>query len=155
MSEHPHDFGGLGDSPATTPTSIPNELGDDPFAVIRQSSERVFEGSVWDIRRDIFDYGDSTIARDYVDHTGAVAILALDPQDRVLLIKQYRHPIGMRDWEIPAGLLDIGASRRFSERNGNLPKRPISSRPNGRCSATSSPLPAAATRPSASTLREA
>ena len=38
---------------------------------------------------------------------GAVAILALDERERVLLIKQYRHPIRMREWELPAGLLDI------------------------------------------------
>jgi ADP-ribose pyrophosphatase len=42
-----------------------------------------------------------------VDHTGAVAIVALDEDDRVLLIQQYRHPIRHRDWELPAGLLDI------------------------------------------------
>ena len=45
--------------------------------------------------------------REYVDHTGAVAILAIDENDRVLLIKQYRHPVRAREWEIPAGLLDI------------------------------------------------
>src|SRR5690606_21419645 len=54
-------------------------------------------------------YGGETIVREYMDHTGAVAILALDDQDRVLLIKQYRHPVRARDWEIPAGLLDIAA----------------------------------------------
>ncbi len=34
-------------------------------------------------------------------------MLAIDDEDRVLLIKQYRHPVRMREWEIPAGLLDI------------------------------------------------
>src|SRR5699024_5294316 len=34
-------------------------------------------------------------------------ILALDDEDRVLLIRQYRHPVRRRDWEIPAGLLDV------------------------------------------------
>jgi len=71
------------------------------------SSERVFEGRVWDIRRDEFTFGGHTIAREYVDHPGAVAVLAIDDQDRVLLINQYRHPIGLRDWELPAGLLDV------------------------------------------------
>lgn len=71
------------------------------------SSERVFEGRVWDVRRDEFTFAGHTIAREYVDHPGAVAVLAIDDQDRVLLINQYRHPVGLRDWELPAGLLDI------------------------------------------------
>lgn len=72
-----------------------------------RSSERAFDGMVWGVRRDEFDYNGSDITREYVDHTGAVAVFALDENDRVLLIKQYRHPVGMREWEIPAGLLDI------------------------------------------------
>ena len=84
----------------------PGSLRDDPDAQVVVSSERVFHGAVWDIRRDVVHYGNDTITREYVDHTGAVAILALDEHDRVLLIKQYRHPIAARDWELPAGLLD-------------------------------------------------
>ncbi|WSS19360.1 NUDIX hydrolase [Streptomyces sp. NBC_01190] len=48
-----------------------------------------------------------TVTRDYQVHPGSVAILALDDTGRVLLIKQYRHPVRQRLWEIPAGLLDI------------------------------------------------
>jgi ADP-ribose pyrophosphatase len=70
-------------------------------------SDIVFDGRVWDVRRDTFLLDGNKITRDYVDHTGAVAVLALDERERVLLIKQYRHPIRMRDWELPAGLLDI------------------------------------------------
>lgn len=83
------------------------ELTDEPFDVTVADSSEQFHGHVWDVRRDRFEYGSSEIVREYVDHTGAVAILALDENDRVMLIQQYRHPIGMRDWEIPAGLLDI------------------------------------------------
>ncbi|SFO05447.1 NUDIX domain-containing protein [Mycetocola miduiensis] len=72
-----------------------------------RSSERVFDGMVWGVRRDVFDYNGEDITREYLDHTGAVAIFALDDDGRVLLIKQYRHPVSMREWEIPAGLLDI------------------------------------------------
>lgn len=101
-------------------------LADEVSAVTVVSSEVVYAGIVWDIRRDVFEYGDAvpveTITREYVDHTGAVAILALDDQDRVLLIRQYRHAIGTREWEIPAGLLDIdgeppviGAQRELAE----------------------------------------
>ncbi|MEO6944297.1 MAG: NUDIX hydrolase [Lacisediminihabitans sp.] len=94
--------------PATFDTSVDlRELVDEPSTVTVLSSSVEFHGHVWDIRRDHFEYGASTIAREYVDHTGAVAILALDEDDRAMLIRQYRHPIARRDWEIPAGLLDI------------------------------------------------
>lgn len=84
------------------------DLRDDAVNLEVTSSERVFEGRVWDIRRETFDLGEMTgITRDFVDHTGAVAVLAMDERDRVLLIKQYRHPVGYRDWELPAGLLDL------------------------------------------------
>jgi len=81
-------------------------LADEPTPRDIVSSDRVFEGAVWDLVRDSFEYGGATLTREYVDHPGAVAILALDDEGRVLLIKQYRHPIGGRDWELPAGLLD-------------------------------------------------
>lgn len=82
-------------------------LSDEPFQPEIISSETVFDGKIWDVRRDVFRYNGEEITREYVDHTGAVAVLALDEDDRVLLIKQYRHPVRHRDWEIPAGLLDI------------------------------------------------
>ncbi|MGN6273054.1 MAG: NUDIX domain-containing protein [Protaetiibacter sp.] len=78
---------------------------DDPAEVV--DSTRVYAGRVWDVRRDRFRFGGHEIERDYVDHTGAVAILARDTDDRVLMINQYRHPIRSRDWELPAGLLDM------------------------------------------------
>lgn len=82
-------------------------LRDESHPVEVVSSERAFAGKVWDIRRETFRYGDGEVVREFVDHTGAVAVLALDADERVLLIQQYRHPIGERDWELPAGLLDI------------------------------------------------
>ncbi len=82
-------------------------LEDEPQFADVTSSELVFGGKVWDVRRDTFGYNGAGIVREYIDHTGAVAVLALDDQDRVLLIKQYRHPVRMREWEIPAGLLDV------------------------------------------------
>jgi ADP-ribose pyrophosphatase len=41
-----------------------------------------------------------------VHHPGAVAVVALDDDDRVLLLRQYRHPVGRHLWELPAGLRD-------------------------------------------------
>jgi 8-oxo-dGTP pyrophosphatase MutT (NUDIX family) len=86
---------------------MPELLADEPSNPAILSSDLVFKGAVWDIRREVFDYDGAQITREFVDHTGAVAVLAVDENDRVLLIQQYRHPIRQRDWEIPAGLLDI------------------------------------------------
>ncbi|HEY1529438.1 MAG TPA: NUDIX hydrolase [Galbitalea sp.] len=83
------------------------ELVDEPFSPPIVSTGLDFEGRVWDVRRDVFEYNGHEITRDYIDHPGAVAVLVLDSDDRALLIQQYRHPIRSRDWEIPAGLLDI------------------------------------------------
>lgn len=94
-------------TPAEREALLSGPLADlyDPAEVV--ASERVYEGRVWDIRRDRFLFGDHELERDYMDHTGAVAVLARDADDRVLLINQYRHPIRSRDWELPAGLLDV------------------------------------------------
>ena len=78
-----------------------------PVDVSITGRDTVFTGRVWNVEHERFLYNDHVIARDYVDHTGAVAVLALDDNDRLLAIQQYRHPIRMREWEIPAGLLDI------------------------------------------------
>jgi len=82
-------------------------LRDEPFDVEVTRSETVYNGYVWDVREDTFRYGNASLVRHYLDHTGAVAVVAIDDEGRVLLIQQYRHPIRMRDWEIPAGLLDV------------------------------------------------
>ncbi|SDS01772.1 NUDIX domain-containing protein [Microbacterium paraoxydans] len=86
---------------------VPEPLRDEPFEPEVLSSDLVYEGYVWDVRSDRVRYGDGEIVRQYVAHPGAVAILAMDDEERVLLIQQYRHPIRHRDWELPAGLLDI------------------------------------------------
>jgi ADP-ribose pyrophosphatase len=87
---------------------LPDELiVDEPLTVEIVESKVAFEGHVWDVREETFAYGDTTLTRDFVDHPGAVAVVALDDDDRMLLIQQYRHPIRHRDWEIPAGLLDV------------------------------------------------
>jgi ADP-ribose pyrophosphatase len=49
----------------------------------------------------------SVVSREVVQHPGAVAVLALDEAERVLLIRQYRHPVGRQLWELPAGLRDV------------------------------------------------
>jgi 8-oxo-dGTP pyrophosphatase MutT (NUDIX family) len=71
------------------------------------SSEIGFEGRIWNVKRDVVDYNGEQLVREYVDHPGAVAIMALNERMEVLLIKQYRHPVGAYLWEIPAGLKDV------------------------------------------------
>ncbi len=72
------------------------------------SSEITYRGSFWNIRKDQVDLGAAgVVTREVIDHPGAVAVLALDEQDRVPLVFQYRHPARMRMWELPAGLLDV------------------------------------------------
>lgn len=65
-----------------------------------------FHGAVWDVRSDEVQIGDHLVTRDLVVHPGAVGVIALDDEDRVLLIRQYRHPVAAFLFEPPAGLLD-------------------------------------------------
>ncbi|WP_028278522.1 NUDIX hydrolase [Arthrobacter sp. H5] len=87
-------------------------------------SSTVYEGRVWDVVSDTFTLDDDgeSLTRDYIQHPGAVAVLVMDSSDRILLIRQYRHPVRMALWEIPAGLLDVdgenfvrAASRELAE----------------------------------------
>jgi len=71
------------------------------------SRDVVFSGAVWDVASEHVDLGgDAPVQRDKVVHPGAVGVLALDEHDRVLLLRQYRHPVRHELWEVPAGLLD-------------------------------------------------
>ena len=81
-------------------------MRDDPVQLVVTESSRVFDGRVWGVRRESFELAGQSITREFLDHTGAVAVLALDEWGRALLIKQYRHPARVREWELPAGLLD-------------------------------------------------
>ena len=84
-----------------------------------------FEGHVWSILTEEVDFGTATAQRDVIHHPGAVAVIALDDTDRVLLIRQYRHPVGGYLFEAPAGLLDAAgepawqtAARELAEESG-------------------------------------
>lgn len=72
------------------------------------SRTAVHAGRIFDVVRDDVDLGDAgVVTREYLDHPGAVAVVVLDDQDRVLLLRQYRHPVRAMMWEVPAGLLDV------------------------------------------------
>jgi ADP-ribose pyrophosphatase len=68
--------------------------------------ETVFSGRVWDIVRKSFDFEGEVLAREYINHPGAVAVLAINELDEVLLIKQYRAPVNEFLYEMPAGIRD-------------------------------------------------
>jgi ADP-ribose pyrophosphatase len=87
------------------------------------SSELVYSGRVVELRKDVLLMPDGAEAvREIVGHPGAVGVVALDDDDRVVLVNQYRHAAGRRLDELPAGLLDIagesplvGAQRELAE----------------------------------------
>ncbi|MBM7442064.1 NUDIX hydrolase [Streptomyces sp. HB132] len=67
-----------------------------------------FTGNKTSVRTDDVVMPDGSVhGRDYQVHPGSVAVLALDSDGRVLVLRQYRHPVRHKLWEIPAGLLDI------------------------------------------------
>ncbi|MFD1213157.1 NUDIX domain-containing protein [Arthrobacter sp. GCM10027362] len=85
-------------------------LADQPDPRKLLDSKVVYEGRIWDVVSDTFSLdgsGEDALVRDYIAHPGAVAVLAMDSAERVLLLKQYRQPARMSLWEIPAGLLDV------------------------------------------------
>ncbi|KAB1658072.1 MULTISPECIES: NUDIX domain-containing protein [unclassified Pseudoclavibacter] len=65
------------------------------------------QGHVIDVTSERFDYDGGQLTRQFVEHPGAVGVLAIDDLDRVALVHQYRHPVRERLWEVPAGLLDV------------------------------------------------
>jgi len=72
------------------------------------SSAELLRSRLITVRADKVRMPDNQIAeREVVLHPGAVAVLALDETDQILLIRQYRHPVGRLLWEIPAGLRDV------------------------------------------------
>ena len=65
------------------------------------------KGMVWDLVSETFEFNGVELTREYVDHTGAVAVLAFNEKEELLLMKQYRRPVGKFLMELPAGLLDV------------------------------------------------
>ncbi|MGN5733029.1 NUDIX domain-containing protein [Arthrobacter psychrochitiniphilus] len=89
-----------------------------------RSSSTVYQGRIWDVVSDTFSLTPDSepLSRDYIAHPGAVAVVVLNEENQVLLLSQYRHPVHMVLWEIPAGLLDVqgedfvvGAARELAE----------------------------------------
>ncbi|MEH0845842.1 NUDIX hydrolase [Micromonospora sp. CPCC 205711] len=74
---------------------------------LRGRTER-YRGKIFDVVTDeVTMPGGGTAQRDYVRHVGAVAVVALDDAGQVVLLRQYRQPVGRHLWELPAGLTDV------------------------------------------------
>ncbi|MET7376190.1 NUDIX hydrolase [Micromonospora arida] len=73
-----------------------------------RSREERYRGRIFDVvTEEVTMPGGGTGLRDLVRHVGAVAVVALDDAGQVVLIRQYRHPVGRHLWELPAGLMDV------------------------------------------------
>ena len=91
-----------------TQPSAPQPFSDDPLEEQVVDTRLVHHGRYLDVRIDTIQRADGTTGtRDVVKHPGAVAVLALDGDDRLLLVRQWRIPAGRAMLEIPAGTLDI------------------------------------------------
>jgi ADP-ribose pyrophosphatase len=81
------------------------------------SGERVFDGSLLKVQRDQVKLPDgSPGVREYIRHPGAVAVVALFDDGRVLLERQFRYPHGRDFLEVPAGKLEPGEPQLDSAR---------------------------------------
>lgn len=85
-----------------------NDIVDTPESWEVVASRTPFEGAKTAVRSDQVRMPDSSVVRrDYQVHPGSVCVLAIDEEQRVLVLKQFRHPVRHRLWELPAGLLDV------------------------------------------------
>jgi 8-oxo-dGDP phosphatase len=130
VTAHHHKAGG---DHATGESSA---AGDGALRDVRQrwpvvGDSGYFPGALVTLRTDQVRMPEGELAaRDVVEHPGAVAIVALDSSGRVLLIRQYRHPVGWLLWEVPAGLRDVdgealraAAERELLEETGYAARR--------------------------------
>lgn len=95
------------------------------FEEKRISSERIYEGAILNLRRDTVTAPKGTAYREIVEHNGAVAIVPLTEDGKVVMVKQFRYPSGKVLLEIPAGKIDKGetepektAARELREETG-------------------------------------
>ena|SRR5438270_6564728 len=94
-------------------------------------SEKVrYKGPVFGVTTfEVKEPGGVKARRDVVTHSGSVVVIAVDDRDRVLLVRQYRHPARDYLWELPAGRKDegedalTGAQRELTEETGITAKK--------------------------------
>ncbi len=88
-------------------------------------TEMIYQGRAFDVRRDEIRLPDGKTARlEIVDHSGAITLVPVDAQKRVLFVRQYRHAAGEVLLELPAGMVERGeqplecARREIREETG-------------------------------------
>ena len=101
-----------------SPISDQNGLADSAV----KNTRVAFAGKIWNVVAKTFEFQGEELTREYIAHPGAVAVLAINENDEVLLIKQYRAPVNQYLYEMPAGLRDAedesdieSAKRELSE----------------------------------------
>lgn len=111
-------------APAPEDSALPADNAE-PAAPRLLRSYRPFEGRLINLRVDTVAAADGrTSTREVVEHPGAVLLLALDSEDNIFLVRQYRHPVGRSLLELPAGTLEEGeepeacAQRELREETG-------------------------------------
>lgn len=86
----------------------PAQIADQRVSLPTGTVDRIHQGYVMDLVAQEVDLGaGGKVRREYIQHPGAVAVVALDAQEQVVLLRQYRHPVRSYLWEVPAGLLDV------------------------------------------------
>jgi len=107
-------------------------LGDDPLRESLIGTEVIKRGRILEFRIDTVEAADGhRSTRDIAGHPGGVCVVAIDPEDRVLLVRQWRHATGGALLEIPAGTLDRrddgsveehagAAARELEEETGSI-----------------------------------
>lgn len=89
------------------------------------SSQKIFDGRILSLRVDrvLLENGHETV-REVIDHQGAAGVVAFDEEGKLLMVRQYRYPIGQELLELPAGKIDPGetplqcAARELQEETG-------------------------------------
>ena len=94
------------------------------------ASQHIYQGHAVNMRVDIVEKtGGRKVKRDVVEHSDCIAVVALDEQHNVLLVRQFRYPVGRFLLEIPAGGIDPGEEsidsvrRELQEEIGYLPRK--------------------------------
>lgn len=108
------------------PVVAATEARDTPELWEIRSRRRIGAGRLFDYLTDeVVTPSEEGMQRDFIDHTGAVAVIAVDEAERVVCVHQYRHPAAYRLVEPPAGLLDVAgedfltaAQRELAEEAG-------------------------------------
>ena len=103
-------------------------LRDERATVTTSGTNVAFVGAVISVVQETFRFADAEVTRDVVRHPGAVGVVALrnlSADVEILLVRQYRHPLGSYLWELPAGLRDVAhesavdcARRELQEETG-------------------------------------